>query len=99
MSMKMKKLPLGKSDFKQIIEENYYYVDKSLFIKEVTVNKEDNETVETAAAAALAQIEEKKYETELTERGIEDIKKLAVLFSGKDVYVKERKERDRQIST
>jgi hypothetical protein len=35
MSMKMKKLPLGKSDFKQIIEEDYYYVDKSLFIKDV----------------------------------------------------------------
>jgi hypothetical protein len=35
MSMKMKKLPLGKSDFKQLIEENYWYVDKTLFIKEV----------------------------------------------------------------
>jgi hypothetical protein len=39
--------------------------------------------------AALAQIEEKKYEAELIERGIEKIKKLAVVFSGKDVYVKE----------
>ena len=54
-----------------------------------TVDKEDNETVETAAAAALAQIEEKKYETELIAKGIENIKKLAVVFSGKDVYVKE----------
>ena len=35
MSMKMKKLPVGKSDFKQIIQENYCYVDKTLFIKEV----------------------------------------------------------------
>ena len=33
--MKMKKLPVGKSDFKNIIEENYCYVDKTLFIKEV----------------------------------------------------------------
>jgi hypothetical protein len=33
--MKMKKLPIGKSDFKQIIEENYCYVDKTLFIKEI----------------------------------------------------------------
>jgi hypothetical protein len=55
-----------------------------------TVDKEDNETVETAVEAALAQIEEKKYETELIERGIENIKKLAVVFSGKDVYVKEK---------
>ncbi|MFC2141280.1 AAA family ATPase, partial [Acidobacteriota bacterium] len=54
-----------------------------------TVDKEDDETVETAAASALAQIEEKKYQTELKERGIENIKKLAVVFSGKDVYVKE----------
>jgi len=54
------------------------------------VDKEDNETVNTAAAAALAQIEEKKYQTELIERGIENIKKLAVVFSGKEVYVKER---------
>jgi len=53
------------------------------------VDKEDNETVDTAVAAALAQIEEKKYETELIEKGIEKIKKLAIVFSGKDVYVKE----------
>jgi len=55
------------------------------------VDREDNETVETAAAAALAQIEEKKYVTELIDRGIKNIKKLAVVFSGKDVYVKENK--------
>jgi hypothetical protein len=54
-----------------------------------TVDKEENETVETAGEAALAQIEEKKYVTELIERGIKNIKKLAVVFSGKDVYVKE----------
>jgi hypothetical protein len=33
--MKTKKLPVGESDFKQIIEGNYCYVDKTLFIKEV----------------------------------------------------------------
>jgi hypothetical protein len=54
-----------------------------------TVDTEDNETLETAAAAALEQIEEKKYETELIDRGIGNIKKLAIVFSGKDVYVKE----------
>ena len=54
-----------------------------------TVDKEDNETVDTAAAAALEQIEKKKYETEFSERKIKKIKKLAVVFSGKDVYVKE----------
>ncbi|MGD2084995.1 MAG: PD-(D/E)XK nuclease domain-containing protein [Candidatus Aminicenantes bacterium] len=57
------------------------------------VNPEDNETVETAAASALAQIEEKKYETELINKGIENIKKLAVVFSGKDVYIKENRQK------
>jgi len=33
--MKMKKLPVGVSDFKDIVSGNYYYVDKSLFIKEI----------------------------------------------------------------
>ena len=54
-----------------------------------TVDREDNETVDTAIEAALGQIEEKKYETELIERGIKTIKKLAIVFSGKDVVVKE----------
>ena len=186
MSMKMKKLPIGVSDFKDMVTGEYYYVDKTLFIKEVmdkgdkillvprprrfgkTLNlsmlkyfydccpaekemgtdtansykklfhslaisragqkytdhmgkypviflsfknikelkwetclfkikqliqeeysREDNETVETAVEAALAQIEEKKYVTELMDRGIKNIKKLAVVFSGKNVYVKE----------
>ncbi|MCP4219632.1 MAG: hypothetical protein GY765_33680, partial [bacterium] len=40
-------------------------------------------------AAALKQIEEKKYETELVERGIKSIKKLAIVFNGKDVHLKE----------
>ena len=31
----MKKLPIGVSDFKDMITGNYYYVDKTLFIKEV----------------------------------------------------------------
>ena len=31
----MKKLPIGISDFKEIIEDNYYYVDKTLLIQEL----------------------------------------------------------------
>ncbi len=31
----MQKLPVGLSDFKTVIEDNYYYADKSLLIKEV----------------------------------------------------------------
>jgi len=31
----MKKLPIGISDFKEIIKNDYYYIDKTLFIKEL----------------------------------------------------------------
>jgi hypothetical protein len=54
-----------------------------------TVDEEENETVDTAVQAALAQIEEKKYVTELMDRGIKNIKKLAIVFKGKQVTVKE----------
>jgi hypothetical protein len=54
-----------------------------------SVDKDENETVESAIKVALAQIEKKKYETELVERGIKHIKKLAIVFSGKEVSVKE----------
>ncbi|HLP47284.1 MAG TPA: AAA family ATPase, partial [Candidatus Kapabacteria bacterium] len=33
--MMMKKFSVGESDFKNIITDNFYYVDKSLFIKEI----------------------------------------------------------------
>jgi hypothetical protein len=54
-----------------------------------TVDTEENESVESAVKAALKQIEEKKYETELVQRGVKNYKKLAVVFKGKDVTVKE----------
>ncbi len=53
------------------------------------VDPEDNETVPSAVKAAFQQIEKKKYESRLINRGIRNIKKLAVVFSGKDVYVNE----------
>ncbi|MBF0224743.1 MAG: AAA family ATPase [Desulfobacterales bacterium] len=31
----MKKYPIGISDFKKLIEEGYYFVDKSMFIADV----------------------------------------------------------------
>ncbi len=54
-----------------------------------TVDPDENETPADALAAALKQIEDKKYETELVERNIKHIKKLAIAFNGKDVQVKE----------
>ena len=47
------------------------------------------ETVDIASESALKQIVEKKYETELYERGVQKVKKLAVVFEGKNVTVKE----------
>ena len=35
MSMKLKPLPVGVEDFKDLIQNNYYYVDKTLFIKDL----------------------------------------------------------------
>ena len=35
MSSEFKKLAVGESDFNQVISGNYYYVDKSLFIKDI----------------------------------------------------------------
>ena len=37
-SEKKKRLPIGNEDFKKIIEKGYYYVDKTLFIKELLDN-------------------------------------------------------------
>jgi hypothetical protein len=48
-----------------------------------------NETVESAVESALKQIDEQKYETELVQRGIKNFKKLAVIFKGKDVTIRE----------
>jgi len=47
------------------------------------------ESVKSAVKSALKQIEEKKYQAELVQRGIKKVKKLAVVFKGKDVIVKE----------
>ncbi len=83
-------------------ESGYGRYDIMIIPKELTktgyviefksVDKDDNETVEKALESALSQIEEKKYKTELKERGIKNIKKLAIAFSGKEVFVKEYKQ-------
>jgi len=35
LMVKLKKLPISSSNFKEIIEDDYYYIDKSLFIKDI----------------------------------------------------------------
>jgi len=48
-----------------------------------------NETVESAVESALKQMNDLKYETELIESGIKKYKKLAIIFNGKEVTIKE----------
>ena len=47
-----------------------------------------NETKDSALANALKQIEEKRYDVAIRQRGIHDITTLAVTFDGKRVWVK-----------
>lgn len=54
------------------------------------VNVRRGETVEEAIARAFQQIEEKDYAAEMRQRGIDRIRKLAIVFEGKQVWVREQ---------
>ncbi|OVE67327.1 hypothetical protein CCS79_14495 [Clostridium diolis] len=47
------------------------------------------ETLEETANEALKQIFDKKYSTELESRGIINIKEIAIVFKGEEIYIKE----------
>jgi len=64
--------------------------DKLGFIIEFKKTRK-KETLENAVKSALKQIENQKYETELHQRGINNYKKLAIVFKGKEVIIKESK--------
>ena len=49
--------------------------------------KTNKKTIEQLIEEAKTQIEEKKYEMELLNRGIKNIKKLVIVFKGKEVFV------------
>ena len=119
-----KSLPIGISDYVRA-QADYYYVDKTLLIKEFldqkplvslftrprrfgkTLNIEDREgrypgiimelkwkkdlsadELSGFADEALIQIDEKRYDAEMKEDGIQDILKFGIAFSGKKVSVK-----------
>ena len=79
-------------------ESGYGRYDVCIIPKDVTklgiiiefkkLDIEDEETMEEMADEALEQIEDKKYETTLRSRGIENILKVAIVFKGKEVLVK-----------
>jgi hypothetical protein len=53
------------------------------------VNAGENETVEIAMEKAFRQIKEKNYMAALVARGVKTIKQLAIVFEGKQAWVKE----------
>jgi hypothetical protein len=61
------------------------------------VNKKRGETKDRAMAKAFQQIEEKNYAGELVGRGIQQIRKLAIVFEGKRVWVKEQGAMDKSL--
>jgi len=54
------------------------------------VNAKRGETKDNALAKAFQQIEKKNYAGALVARGVQQIRKLAIVFKGKQVWVKER---------
>lgn len=61
---------------------------KGMILEFKKVNKEQGETLDSAAEAALRQIEDRRYDTELRERGVRDILRLGIAFDGKRTKVK-----------
>jgi hypothetical protein len=52
-------------------------------------DRDFHQDLDAAIKEALQQIEDRKYETELTKRGVGRIKKLAIVFKGQQVKVTE----------
>ena len=73
---------LGRFDISIIPKDK----NKTAFIMELkTIGR--RETKEQSLKAALKQIKDRKYETEIIKRGIRDIRTLAVVFDGKEVWI------------
>lgn len=88
-----KKLPIGIENFTKLQSEDFYYVDKTILIKEFLDNwAEVNlftrpRRLEAGCAEALKQIEEKRYEELFLEEGIEHILKYGISFYKKKCKV------------
>ena len=61
------------------------------FIFELKHTKEDADDLDQLADAAMAQIDEKKYDVEIVESGIKEIIKIGLAFHGKNVSVRPSK--------
>jgi len=61
---------------------------QAIIIELKSIDTFNNETKEETLNSALAQIEDRQYETLLRQQGCQHIMKLAVTFDGKRVWVK-----------
>jgi len=64
--------------------------EAGIIIEFKKVNAKRGETKDNAMAKAFRQIEKQNYAAALLERGIQQIRKLAIVFKGKQVWVKEQ---------
>ena len=55
------------------------------------LDPDDEETLEETADEALKQIADKKYSATLENKGIKNIKEIAIVFKGKEIYIKEKR--------
>lgn len=72
-----------------LIPDSYYNPG---FIFEFKHAKSDSDNLDILASEALAQIEEKRYDTELRAQGIKNIIKIGIAFRGKKAVVKRKKQ-------
>ena len=63
--------------------------DIGMVIEFKKVDEEDNESLEDAVNAALAQIKYKNYKQELLDRKIENVLELGIAFQGKELIIKQ----------
>jgi len=64
--------------------------EAGIIIEFKKVNAKRGETKDNAVAKAFQQIEEQNYAAALLERGVRQIRKLAIVFKGKQVWVREQ---------
>ena len=55
--------------------------------KSIRINSKD--TLESAMEKAITQVNKKLYDTELKARGVKNIIKLALVFKGKEVLIRQ----------
>lgn len=82
----MKKIVnIGNQDFKSLVEQGDFYVDKTCFVKVIDKSEEGN--LQETAKAALAQIEKMEYEQDLRNKSVRNIRKYGFCFEGKKVLI------------